>query len=527
MYIKSFHYKGQIEGENLSFIRKIKRNGRIYLAEVRNQRDAGKVRQHVVRYLGLAPDQEAHSFPKSIAELKIDGSRVFGSVIVLDFIARQLGLYEILGEHAHGILALVFCHCHDYRSVLKVEQWFEKTDLKQIFAGKDISEKVLRNAIEALEKFDQLALQKSIFEKLVEFCKPDKSSVIYDVTNTYFTGNAANLGKQGKDKEGVRGRRLIQIGLAVTKQHGLPIFHQVHPGNIHDAKIFGEAIVLLKRLGIKSGTIVYDRGITSKISVLELSSENWKFIAGMSAHRGIKKLISKMDLSKLEVYRNRIEQGLSTFYVTTTEYKFGSTRGKLTILLNPRKKQAKKEERLQRIIQAQKDFIAKEPVDLSSKKFLTKHGKLNTHAIKRAEKLDGLSFIFTNGKFSRQEIVGMYFGKDLIEKSFQTLKGVLSIRPIRMWLDENIRAHVMICYLAYTLLTTLRFLLKKNGKKPEICNMSAENAIEELASIYRVYFHRDAKKDTVNQENTQLNKIVTFTEKQKDILKAISETLLL
>jgi transposase len=511
----------------LSFIRKIKRNGRIYLAEVRNQRDGGKVRQHVVRYIGLAPGQEVSAFPRNLSELKIDGSRVFGSVIVLDFVAKQLGLYDLLGEHAHAILTLVFCHCHDYRSVLKVEQWFKKTDLKQIFSGKDISEKDLRNAIEALENHNQLALQKSIFENLAKFCNHDISSVVYDVTNTYFTGKATTLAKPGKDKEGVRGRRLIQIGLAVTKQHGLPIFHQVHPGNIHDSKIFGEAIVHLKQFGIKSGIIAYDRGITAKNSVFDLSNEHWKFIIGMPMHRGIKQLVSKMDLSELETYRNRVEQGISTFYVTTTEYSFGRTNGKLAILLNPRKKQAKKEERIQQIIQAQKNFFANEPVDPTLKIFLTKSGKLNTHAIKRKEKLDGLSFIFTNGRYSRQEIVQIYFGKDLIEKSFHTLKGVLSLRPIRMWLEENVKAHVMICYLAYALLTTLRFLLQKNGKKQGISDLSVEDAIEELANVYRVYFHRDLKNDAGDRNNSQLNKLVTFTRRQENILKAVSPKLVL
>jgi hypothetical protein len=36
----------------MAFIRRIKKNKSIYLAEVENYRDGGKVRQRVIRYIG-------------------------------------------------------------------------------------------------------------------------------------------------------------------------------------------------------------------------------------------------------------------------------------------------------------------------------------------------------------------------------------------------------------------------------------------------------------------------------------------
>lgn len=65
----------------MSFIRKIKRGNRIYLAEVENKREGVKVRQKVIRYLGVSPEYEKVLFPKDISELSIDSTRVFGSII--------------------------------------------------------------------------------------------------------------------------------------------------------------------------------------------------------------------------------------------------------------------------------------------------------------------------------------------------------------------------------------------------------------------------------------------------------------
>jgi len=62
----------------------------------------------------------------------------------------------------------------------------------------------------------------------------DNSGVVYDGTNTHLHGSLSTLAAKGKDKEGVKNRLLVQIGMGVTKERGIPIFHQVHAGNVHD-----------------------------------------------------------------------------------------------------------------------------------------------------------------------------------------------------------------------------------------------------------------------------------------------------
>jgi len=47
----------------MPFIRKHKRNGRIYLAEVENRRVDGKVVQKFIRYVGVEPNSERSAFP--------------------------------------------------------------------------------------------------------------------------------------------------------------------------------------------------------------------------------------------------------------------------------------------------------------------------------------------------------------------------------------------------------------------------------------------------------------------------------
>lgn len=522
--------KAKILGEKVSFIRQIKRNGHIYYAEVQNKRDGSKIRQKFIRYIKGNSAQKKDIFPSNFNEISLDSCRLSGSIAVLDWLANQLGLYELLGEYAQPILTLVFCHCHDYQSTLKASLWFEKTDLNRIFKTEKMSNARLRETIFALGKVNLLELQKSIFEKITAFTGENDLSVLYDVTNTYFTGKNCKLAKMGLDKEGVRGRKLIQIGLLITKKNGLPIFHQLHPGNIHDSKIFSEAMSVIRLFGIHKGIIVYDRGIGSKESTFKLSNEHWKIIAGMPNHRGIKAIISKMDLSSIEKYRNRITQGDTVFYFKIVKYSFGSIEGKLIILLNPWKRDTQRENRLSKITNEKDKLCGKKTIIAANpklKKFFNRNGKINTHELKRAAKFDGLSYIFTNGKFSTKEIVRIYFDRGLIERSFHSLKGALGLRPIRFWLEENVTVHLFICYLAYVLMTTFRFQIKKASKRKgfkALKDLTAEEAFDELTRTYRVYFHKPEKS---SNEDLPPSKVITLTKIQKQVLKAISKTLVL
>ena len=73
----------------------------------------------------------------------------------------------------------------------------------------------------------------------------------------------------GHDKEGVRGRPLIQIGLAVTLEEGIPLFHKVFDGNISDSRTFQDLITTWGAM-VAPGTILYDRGITSTRNVKDM-----------------------------------------------------------------------------------------------------------------------------------------------------------------------------------------------------------------------------------------------------------------
>ena len=499
----------------MPFIRKIKRKNRIYLAEVENNRDGGKVRQKLIRYLGLDPACIENDIPFKINDLKVGPVKVFGAIIALESVAQELGLFELLGEIAEPILTLVFAHCLDYRSVDNAKEWYETTDLPNIFGNQKMPINRLHNAIEALSKRDGSAIQKTVFENLCTILGEDSSGVVYDATNTHLAGTCSSLANKGKDKEGVRGRKLIQIGLGVTRHLGIPIFHHTREGNIHDTMMFREAIQQFNEMGVKKGLMVFDRGITSKTCISELSNTGWHSLAGVPMHKGVKSAISNLDLNGMQKLRNIVVQGDTEFFVKPIKFEMGGVSGKLLIMQNSRKRAEISRFRRLNIIKARdelKNFDISIPNELE--KFFSKTKSVNWHALTRAERYDGLSFIFTDAKLSMEDAVHLYFEKDLIERCFKLEKSILNLRPIRFWLDSKIKIHVLICHLALALLTTCRIRLKNQGITSDIGEI-----FKKLNSIYKVYFSID------ESQKVSFSRVNTLSKYQSSILKIIAPKL--
>jgi transposase len=259
----------------MSYIRKRKRNGKIYLEEVESVRINGKVVQKHIKYVGKETDNKT-ILSSSVSNISIEEIKLHGPLLVLNYFSEKIGLSDILGDYGDELLSLVFAHCIDYKSVNQMSHWFKRTDLNMILNLDKLTEDRILKALDSIADEDDIErIQSEIFEKIKSHYNVDTTGVIYDVTNTYLYGKNCQLGKFGKDKGGVKGRPLIQIGLGVTKTDGIPIFHKTFDGNISDSRTLHDLITSFKKYKITSGIIVYDRGITSANNIKEVKRLKW------------------------------------------------------------------------------------------------------------------------------------------------------------------------------------------------------------------------------------------------------------
>lgn len=496
----------------MSFIRKYKKGGQIYLAEVESVRVNGKVVQKFLGYVGREADGK-RILSCSISEAEIESVRLAGPLMVLHSIAESIGLPKTLGDYGNEILSMVYAHCLDYKSLNKMRSWFQRTDLNMILQLEELTEKKLVGALDKIETMNLMDVQKSIFDDTKGYLGVNTKGVVYDVTNTYFHGRGCQIARYGHDKEKRKGYPLIQIGLAVTKELGIPIFHKTFPGNIHDSRTFLDVSKDLHLFGIKNGIAVLDRGISSANNTEFLDGTHWKVLCGLKADDGVKAALGKdFEAKSLCRIKNRVQLNETTFYCSEKSFKHGDVKGRLILCFNKRKANEMEEVRLDEIqaahLRLQKGLTIKPDIQ----NYFGKDGRILESRINQDRELDGMSFIFTTSKLLLADAVKAYFDKDVVEKSFQALKGVVRLRPVRHWLYNRVEAHVFICYLSCLLLTILKLKVSELG-------LSFQSALSELDGLYRVHL-RDPK------SGFKVERLVALSRQQEKILRAVDKRLL-
>jgi transposase len=496
----------------MAYLKKVKKKSGTYLVKVESYREDGKVKQRYLGYVGKEVDGKT-ILSSSISNIEIENVKVYGPLMVLNHLAQEINLSETLGDYGDEILSMVYAHCVEPKSVNQMGRWFEKTDLNHILDLSQVTEGRLLDALDSINKQDSEKLQQKIFEQVKNKYKINTKGILYDVTNTYFYGKKSPWGKRGKSKEKQNDKPLIQIGLGVTKEDGIPVFHKTFDGNIHDSKTLHGMIHGFEKFGIKDIFLVYDRGIPSKDNLEDAKSLNWETICGLPIREDIKKILKKL-LEENEIInvKNRVPLSKTAMYTLTIKHTIGNVKGKIVVCFNNKMKTAILESRYDEIQSAKLRLEDNKNIKKGLKKYFDKKGNLKMSEIKKAEEYDGYSCIFSTENIPEDKIVKIYFEKDLVEKAFRNLKGVIALRPIRHWLYDRVEGHVFVCYLAYLLLSLLKLKLKKIKMEPI-------EALRELETLYKIYM-----KDKV--KGFEVSKLVKLTKKQEEILCAVDKKLL-
>ncbi len=488
----------------MTFIRERKRGNNIYLEEVKSIRRDGKVRQVHVRYVGKKVDDKT-ILSGSINRAKISRVSIHGPLLLLHGVCKLLEIDKILGDDAPLVLCLVYGHCVQPGSLSWIKKWFSRTDLNKLLDIEDVTYDRLLKALDNLES-KSMSVQRRMYDAATEKFNISVSSMFYDVTNVYFYGCSCLMAKTGYNKEGMK-RPEVQIGLAVTKEEKIPIFHKVFDGNIHDAKTINDILPTFRELQINKITLIWDRGVSSEKNIKDAKALGCEVICGIPLNKTledeIKETVSSYSLGNL---KNRIQLKNSILYVHQRRYKYCGVSGYLNICLNKKDKLSRTEGRRREIASVIEAKKKGETIPAKWKKYI-KYKNINQDVLNEVEKYDGISLIFSTKKLPKEKVIKAYFEKDMMEKTFRTMKSALEVRPIRHWLKNRVKSHILICYMAYYFLSIIEYKLRK-------MNLTATEALDILSTAYRVEIE-DPK------TRNKFSKTVTLSKEQERILKVI------
>jgi transposase len=405
------------------------------------------------------------------AELfEVVASRPHGHVEAVAVAMWRLGVERLLSARPSPerkvACAMIAARIVAPHTKLATTRWWHSTTLAADFGVADADEDDLYAAMDWL-----LARQDAIQKKLAARHLHAGGLVLYDLSSSYFEGSTCPLARLGHNRDGKKGLLQVNYGL-LTDARGCPVAVSVHEGNTADSATFlPEVQRLRQQFGIGQLVIAGDRGMICSKDIAELREMpgiDW-LTALKSA--SIRALVEQGQL-QLGLFdeRNLVE-------ISSPEY----PGERLVACRNPQLARLRALKREALLAATEKNLRAvKERVDAGKLKGaeaiglrvgkvvnqykVAKHFELaigndsftfarKVDAIAAEAALDGIYIIRTSVDAARMDAadcVRNYKRLANVERAFRSLKTVdLKVRPIHHRTADRVRAHILLCMLAY------------------------------------------------------------------------------
>lgn len=402
--------------------------------------------------------------------LHITASRPHGHVQAVAAAMQRLDFASLLGSKPSRerqlVLAMVAARIVAPQTKLATTRWWHTTTLASDFGVADASEDELYAAMDWL-----LGRQDAIQKKLAARHLSEGGLVLYDLSSSYFEGTTCPLAKLGHNRDGKKGLLQVNYGL-LTDVRGCPVAVSVHEGNVADSTTFMPEVQRLReQFGIEQMVMVGDRGMMGHKTIQELRGiDGIGWITALKS-ASIRTLVEQGQL-QLGLFdeRNLIE-------LSAPEYpgeRLVACRNPELARLRAHKRQdllAATEKNLQ-LIKARVDagkLTGADAIGLRVGKIVNQY-KVAKHfelviadasftfarkhdAIAAEAALDGIYIIRTSLDAQRMDAadcVRNYKALANVERAFRSLKTVdLKVRPIHHRTADRVRAHILLCMLAY------------------------------------------------------------------------------
>jgi len=505
----------------------------VYWQLVRSVRRNGKVRQETVAHLGeldaegrakaqaLARQitgrgdqrelfEEAAPVPRSaevrLDQLRLERDRSFGAVWLGWVLWQALGLdrvcRELLPRGRQGTewsevaaVLVIARWCAPSSELHIAEDWFRRTALEDIVGlpGHQLYDEQLYRALDKLLPHKE-ALEQHLTQRLGELFAIEYDLLLYDLTSTYFEGEAKRnpLAQRGYSRDHRPDCKQVNIAVIVSRE-GIPLGHEVFAGNVADVKTLQQIVEAVERRYGKAQRIwVMDRGLSSKKNVAWLEHAERAYVVAMPRSEWKRWRAQFEEPSGWQVLRDDVQGKLCAI-----------EEGKLNVVLcrsaqRRLKEQAMHERFAARIdaglqklkgrIEHSKKALARVPIERQLGRLLQRNARcaaryeielVDDATVPATLRLqwsiradwegaaaisEGCSVLRTNvANFTAEQTWQTYIQLTQAEAAFRIHKSELSIRPVWHQKERRVRSHILVCFLAYVLWKTLEQWQSKAG----------------------------------------------------------------
>ena len=519
-----------------------------YWRLVRSVRRNGKVKQETVAQLGELDEQgraDAQALAESITghraqtelfesaptssepvpikldEIRLERGRRFGDVWLGWTLWQALGLDAVCESHmpqgrekvpwaTMAAILVIARLCEPSSELYIAENWYRRTALDALLdvPVERVNDDRLYRALDRLLPHKE-TLQKHLVNRLGELFSIDYELLLYDVTSTYFEGQAAKnpTAKRGHSRDKRSDCKQVCIALVVTRE-GIPLGYEVFDGNRTDVTTVQEIVgTMEKQYGKAQRIWVMDRGMSSKNNIAWLQEGGRRYLIGASKQT-LKKFAEQLrDKNGWQEVRDGVEAKLCP----------GPDDKETFVLVRSAERQAKEQAMHQRFakriedrltslgrrIERSRKPLERGPIERQIGRILGKNsraaGCFDVEVVDDSKQPAGIRLQWSKSAqwkewskysegcyilrtnvtdWSPEDLWRAYIQLTDAEAAFRIHKTELSLRPIWHQRADRVKAHILVCFLAYVMWKTLEQWQKRAG-----LGNSPRTILDELAMI--------------------------------------------
>jgi transposase len=464
---------------------------------------------------------EAPPIPVRLDRVRLERSRLFGDVwlgwtlwraLHLDALLERrlpLGREEVPWATMAQVLVLArFCEPSSELHI--AEDWYRRTALDDLLAlpAPLVNDDRCYRALDRLLPH-KTALEQHLVQRLGELFALDYELLLYDVTSTYFEGAAARnpLAQRGHSRDHRPDCKQVCLALVVTRE-GMPLGYELFAGNKTDVTTVKEIVGTMEaRYGQAQRIWVMDRGMTSAANLTWLRQTNRRYVVGTPKSELRKWAAQIADTQDWQTVREGVEakrcagpDGVETFVLIRSverrekeramHQRFAQRIEAGLTTLTRRLAHARRplergpiERQLGRLLARNPRAASRYRIELVADASIPSGLRLAWSA--RAEwddwarQSEGCYLLRSNiADWSPEDLWRTYIQLAEAEAAFRIQKSELAIRPIWHQREDRVKAHILVCFLAYVLWKTLEQWQHRAG-----LGRSPRTILEELSRI--------------------------------------------
>ena len=438
--------------------------------------------------------------------LRVERLRDFGDVWLALGLWRLLGLDSLLAQKTvqgreevpwpvvAAILTIArFC---EPSSELHIEDhWYARTaleDLLGVLPDKIHTDRLYAGLDRLLEHKE--TIESHLKQRLGDLFDLNYDLLLYDVTSTYFEGECLSnpMAQRGYSRDSRPDCVQVCIGLVVTDE-GIPLGYEVFDGNTHDSKTVEQIVQAMEsKYGQAHRIWVMDRGMVSEANLAFLRSRDGSYIVGTpksmlrqfeqyltdkdwhEVQEGVEvKLVEGPDGQEVFVLarskdRQQKEQAIHQRFIERMEAHLDKMQqsaagGRLKDLALAQRRLGRIQQRYWRSAGAFDVKITAIDHPRGKAKLVVHYGR-NQQWNEWAALSEGCYLLRTNlTGVDPKTLWKRYIQLTEAEWAFRIAKDELVIRPIWHQKSDRVKAHILVCFLAYVLWKTLAQWMHRAG----------------------------------------------------------------